>query len=145
MLPVNRCLFVPPQTGREIAPSRAFVARTATRVSFVEKWLAIRDADLTLSIDETRNEPSVYRELFANECRAELEEFYRDAMSNLRGSTLVEGRDGLNALAFLQEVVARAMWKYGCTAGPLLESFARKYDRLDTLEEKRRLHLEAQE
>ena len=124
---------------------RAFVARTGTRISFAEGWLKIRDADLDLSIDDTRNEPSVYRELFSDECRAELEEFYSDAMSSLRGSTLVGGRDGLNALAFLQEVVGRAMWKYGCTAGPLLESFARKYDRLDTLGEKRRLHLEAQE
>lgn len=124
---------------------RAFVARTGTRVSFVEGWLEIRDADLNLSVDETRNEPSVFRELFSGECRAELEEFYRDAMLSLRGSTLIGCRDGLNALAFLQEVVAKAMWKYGCTAGPLLESFARKYDRLDTLEEKRKLHLEAQE
>lgn len=124
---------------------RSFVARTSTRVSFVERWLNIRDADLNLSMDETRNEPGVYRELFSDECRAELEEFYKEAMLSLRGATLVGCRDGLNALAFLQEVVARAMWKYGCTAGPLLESFARKYDRLDTLEEKRRLHLEAQE
>lgn len=124
---------------------RAFVARTGTRISFVERWLKILDADLNVSVDESRNEPSVYRELFSDQCRAELEEFYRDAMLSLRGSTLVGCRDGLNALAFLQEVVATAMWKYSCTAGPLLESFARMYDRLDTLEEKRRLHREAQE
>jgi hypothetical protein len=74
----------------------------------------------------------------------EVESLYQAAIMNIRGKRFDECSDGLNALSFLQEVLATAMWKHRCVIGDVLESFVRKYDRLDIPEERRKLHLEAQ-
>jgi hypothetical protein len=115
------------------------------RISFIEEWLGGHEFQLALSDDEKRNERSIFGALFARECQLEMESLYQSAMTNIRGKTFDECDDGLNALAFLQEILATAMWKHRCKVGETLESFARKYDRLDTLEERRELHLEAQQ
>lgn len=123
---------------------RAFVARTQMRIVFLEQYIAPQDVRSDLTIDEKRNEPKIYRDLFSSECRIEVERCYLDALLSIRGRTFVQSDDVVNALVFLQGIVATALWKYRCDVGETLEAFARKYDRLDVSAEKRRLHLEAQ-
>lgn len=106
--------------------------------------MAFPDNAVELSADERRNEPATYAALFSSECRKFLEEVYEGALVMMRERSLNACEDVLNGLAFLQEVVATAMWRHRCDVGETLEVFARNFDRLDVAEERARLHGEAQ-
>jgi hypothetical protein len=123
---------------------RINVLRTNVRIQFIETWLTEVPTFIPLTEDESRNEPIIYQEIFSEKCRIELERCYRNAMSSIRDQSFGDSMDVLRALTFLQEIIATAKWKYDCETGPLLESFARRYDRLDDDSEQRRLHAEAQ-
>lgn len=122
---------------------RAFVERTHVQSEFIEHWMQLRR--INRSVDEERNEQSIYTDLFSDQCRSEIEDCYLEALAQIRGHTFAESEDVLNALLFLQEVIAAAMWKHRCEVGSTLETFARRFDRLETPIERRRLHAEAQE
>jgi hypothetical protein len=115
------------------------------RIAFIEAWLGSHDVQAGVSADEERNMPATYGALFAPECQAEMESLLQAAIASIRGKTFYRCGDELNACMFLQEIVATALWKHRCVVGERLESFARKYDRLDTLQERRELHFEAQQ
>jgi len=123
----------------------AFLTRSKIRIAFIEAWLGGFEVQPGMTADEQRNEPTLFGALFSDECRHELESLYRAAIESIRGKTFDKCNDGIDALVFLQEIVATAMWKHRCKVGETLEEFARKNDRLDILQERRRLHLEAQQ
>ena len=108
---------------------RAYRTRTETRIAFIEEWLAGHD---------------VTTALFSNGCCAEVEDCFREALHRMRGKSFSESEDDLNALQFLQHVVAAEMWKHRCDTGDMLETFARDFDRLDVESERMRLHMRAQ-
>ncbi|HEY8553262.1 MAG TPA: hypothetical protein VIL43_01830, partial [Burkholderiales bacterium] len=78
--------------------------------------------------------------LFSEKCRSSIENVYRSAMREMRGVPYALAGDTIEALAFLQETIATALWKHRCNVGKTLESFAREFDRLDVREERKRLH-----
>ena len=123
---------------------RAFVIRTGLRVAFIEQAISFWSDPQPLSEDEKRNEAEIYTALFSDECRSYVEELYKKAMCDMRGLPYASSRDILEGLAFLHEVVARALWKHHCLVGESLESFAREFDRLDVDSERERLHTRAQ-
>jgi hypothetical protein len=123
---------------------RIYVLATRIRIQFIENWLIELPVFIPLTEDESRNELELYQEMFSAECRVELEQCYRNAMTSIQAQPFGKSQDVIRALAFLQGIVARAMWRYNCEAGQTLETFARQYDRLDDDSEQRRLHAEAQ-
>lgn len=124
---------------------RAFFARTCRRVAFIEQWLSFQGEPPPLSLDETRNEREAYAALFSDKCRAELELLHQAAMREMRGKSYGHSGDVLEALTFLQEIVATGLWKHQCVVGVILEAFAREFDRLDVPDERKRLHGVAQQ
>ena len=123
---------------------RAYRIRTAARIAFIDEWLGAEVEAPEPIIDDRRNEAALYAALFSNGCCAEIEDCFREAMRRMRGKSFSESEDDLNALAFLQDVVAAAMWKHRCDTGDMLETFAREFDRLDVEVERIKLHLRAQ-
>ncbi len=122
---------------------RMFRVRTGIHSQLAEEWMQGHDTQSPLKRDEECSESAVYHELLSPPCSAEVEAMYRAAMTQLRMATLEQSADALNALMFLQEVVATALWKFNCAVSKELEGFARSYDRLDTHEDRKRLHSEA--
>lgn len=143
LAPWIRSKFAPCKTYLS-AIYRAYRTRTGARIAFIEERLAGQDLATEPTVDEQRNEPTVYTALFSDECRPEVEDFFREALRRMHGKSFSRSEDDLNALAFLQHVVAAAMWKHHCAAGDMLETFARDFDRLDVESERMRLHLRAQ-
>jgi hypothetical protein len=97
-----------------------------------------------LTIDDERNEPEMYAHLFGNECRATLETVLLGLMRGTKELTFKQARDHLQALSFLQALIAKALWKYRQEVGLNLEEFARDFDRLDVEHERMRLFEYAQ-
>jgi hypothetical protein len=124
---------------------RAFYERGRVRICTVERWVALEGDLRPLSEDERRNERETYADLFSDECRADVEFLYQTAMREMRGKPYELSGGVLEALDFLQQVVATALWKYRSSVGETLESFAREFDRLDVEDERRRLHALAQD
>jgi len=127
-------------TGVMLHVYRAYVARTSVRISFIEKRLASPDAIAPLNVDEIRNVPDVYLELFSDSCRSFVETLYGEALRELRDLEFEDSDEVLRALNFIQEVTATALWRYNRNVGSTLEAFAREFDRLDLLSERQRLH-----
>lgn len=123
---------------------RQFQERTGIEFGLAATWMTGQDNVSPVTREEQRNEKMAYLEVFSLECRAEVEVMYRASISQLRLNVFQESIDTLNALMFLQEIVATALWKHNCQVGAELENFARTYDRLDTPSDRLRLHLEAQ-
>lgn len=94
---------------------------------------------LSLTEDDRRNEKFHYERLFSEECRAFTRDLFADMSNAIRLHPYAESADMLDLLAFLQEVVATALWKYGLEADESLIRFAREFDRLDVEEERIRL------
>lgn len=116
------------------------VIRTGFRSAFVESRLPAADAP-ELSEDCVRDLERAYRTLFEPHCDAVFEHLYREAMAALSTLPLDSSADVLNALTFVQDTVAIALWKYRCTwVADVLERFAREFDRLDQPSEQLRLH-----
>gem|GEM_PF-2344291 len=62
----------------------------------------------------------------------------------MRGTSYEDAADILEALAFIQEVTAIALWRFDCPMSRVLKEFARDFDRLDVPEERYRLYQSAQ-
>lgn len=121
-----------------------FVARWGRRLPSVEQYFPELSGDLGVTEDDIRNEPSIYRKLFSDDCRGLIEEFYRSAILKMRGTSYEDAADILEALAFIQEVTAIALWRFDCPMSRVLKEFARDFDRLDVPEERYRLYQSAQ-
>jgi hypothetical protein len=106
--------------------------------SVLEKILECSDSALT--VDDWRNEPELYARLFGNECRSMVETLLMDLMRDTKERTFKEANDHIQALSFLQTVIAKALWKYRQEVGLSLEEFAREFDRLDVEHERMRLY-----
>jgi hypothetical protein len=98
------------------------------------------DARVLVTEDERRNERACYERLFSNECRAFVEVFYSDMTNRMKHGSYGEAAGPLFVLAFLQEIVATALWKYDLDVGEELTQFAREFDRLDVETERVRLY-----
>jgi hypothetical protein len=122
---------------------RLFLWRGGQRINSIEQQIGFSGAT-DVSNDDKRNVESSYEELFGGDGRLGVERFYRSQIAALKGVQFDQCADVLAALAFLQEVVATALWKYGLDVGDSLDAFARGFDRLDLTEERRRLHELAQ-
>lgn len=118
---------------------RARVVRGSTRVPLLEKILRL-EMDVALSADDLRNEKINFERLFHGECKAFVGGLYRDTMSRMPGKSYEESEDELCLLAYLQDLVAVALWKHNLEPGDTLEGFARQFDRLDIEAERRRLY-----
>lgn len=90
------------------------------------------------------NLSDAYAKLFAPECSKVVRTFYDQAFSAMRDRAFENSADLLNALEFLQHVLATAMWKYHLTVDSKLQQFTHEFDRLDVSTEKERLHALAQ-
>ena len=123
---------------------KSFISRNGIRVPLIEQWVSFENEDERVYCDEKRNEPETYSILFSDECRASVENLFLKVMWELRGQPYERCKSILEALAFLQEIVATALWKYNCSVGATLEMFAREFDRLDLQVERERLHAQAQ-
>lgn len=123
---------------------RAFFERANIRIAFIERMISFEGELQPLSEDERRNERETYAALFSEECRSSVEDVYRSAMREMRGQPYALAGDVIEALVFLQETIATALWKHRCNVGKTLESFAREFDRLDVRDERKRLHAVAQ-
>ncbi|QDQ25889.1 hypothetical protein FNU76_05725 [Chitinimonas arctica] len=118
------------------------LSKARQRVSWLENALGKAQS---ISDDDSRNEPGTYAELFAGECGEWLTRLYFELMEGMHGLPYSQCSDRIEALAFLQEIVATAMWKYGLPVSVELEAFAREFDRLDVPDERFRLYEKAQE
>jgi hypothetical protein len=96
-----------------------------------------------LSEDDLCNQREYFEKLFSNECQGAVVRAYGDISRGMASKALEEAARDLCALAFIQDIVATAMWKYDIDPGPILERFARDFDRLDVESERRRLYSSA--
>ena len=73
----------------------------------------------------------------------ELEKIISELYSEMRGRRFEQCEDIFEALAFIQEILAAALWKYNLCVNPSVEDFARDFDRIDTLAERQRIYMMA--
>ena len=123
---------------------RDYVVRTGARAASIEQVLSSPSPLAALGEDDRRNISVAFQSVFSRESRSFIEKLYTDAMAKMRGQARSASDDSLDGLAFLQEVVATAMWKYRCDVGDELATFARDFDRLDVPSERDRLYARAQ-
>jgi hypothetical protein len=121
---------------------RLVVARRNQSNRFLDQQLDVNE--LRPSEDDLRNQSAAYRRLFDADCRSTVEDFLNRCILEMKGRPFIECSDIIAGASYLQEMVAGAMWRFGCQVGPLLEDFAREYDRIDHPEVQRRLHERAQ-
>jgi hypothetical protein len=113
------------------------VSRNAKRLPYIEAYLGMSDpVDVTL--DDLRNEHRYYA-LMAEQQGQTIEQLLRRLLLKLRTGQSVESESVLDAIEFVQGVIADILWRYHHELPRRLERFARQYDRLDRHEERERL------
>lgn len=122
---------------------RLFIGDGGRRVNWIEKRFGF-DTGIALSSDDRRNEPGTYEVFFSPEHQAKLEQLYLELLNEMNGVPYQQCGDVLDALAFIQEISAAALWKYRQRVGVTIEEFVRDFDRLDIPEERVRLYKSAQ-
>lgn len=113
------------------------------RINWIEQYLGF-NGSVGLSADDRRNEPSAYEAIFSEEHRAKLEQLQLKLLNEMNGVPYQQCGDVLEALAFIQEISATALWKYHQSVGAMTEEFVRDFDRLDVSDERVRLYESAQ-
>jgi hypothetical protein len=122
---------------------RIFRYKGGRKSNWIENHLCF-DGRITVSSDELRNEKNAYAALFSEENRQNLEELYLKLLNKMKGVPYEQCEDIMEALIFLQETSANALWKHNQIIGIVIEEFVRDYDRLDVQSERARLHEKAQ-
>jgi hypothetical protein len=122
---------------------RLFLDEGRQRVDWIEQYLNI-DGDIGLSLDDRRNAPSAYKDIFSSKHQSIIEEIYLNLLSEMNGMSYNKCDDILKALSFIQEISATALWKYHQSLGVRIEKFVRDFDRLDAPSERIRLYENAQ-
>jgi hypothetical protein len=118
---------------------RLYLDRGASRIALIEEDAEI-DVTVLLTEDDRRNEPVHYERLFSRECLGSVLNLYVAIKKRIKSCSYEEAADPLIALAFLQEIVATALWKYELDPSEGLTEFAREFDRLDIEAERIRLY-----
>lgn len=113
------------------------------KINWIEQYLGF-DGSVALSSDDKRNEPGAYEAIFSEEHRAKLEQLHLKLLNEMNGVPYQQCGDVLEALAFIQEISATALWKYHQSVGTMNEEFVRDFDRLDVSDERVRLYESAQ-
>lgn len=118
---------------------RIFLESGGRKIFWIERSVGL-DESKVVSVDDKRNEPELYSNLFSGECRENMEELYMAMLKQMRETPFEHCDDLMEAAAFLQQVMATAMWKYHQDIGEAMEKFTREFDRLDVSAERVRLH-----
>ncbi len=113
------------------------------RVQWIDQKMDM-DCEISLSLDDVRNEHDVYVPLFSEANRSKVECIYLALLNEMNGASFEQCGEALKALAFLQEVASVALWKYSLNVGGKIEEFIRQFDRLDVPSECIRLYESAQ-
>jgi hypothetical protein len=122
---------------------RLFLHGGGRKIDWMEQYLGY-DGRGALSSDDMKNEPSAYEAIFSEENRPKLEQLYLELLHEMSGISYGQCENVLEALAFLQEASATALWKYHQNVGMMIEEFVRDFDRLDVPSERVRLYEKAQ-
>lgn len=123
---------------------RLYVECGGVRARLVEDVLSKASPMAQLTVDDHRNERACYNTLFSGKCAAVVAGIFEKAKALMNGRPFSECDEMLVALDFIQAVVCKAMWQHGCNVDRELAVFAKEYDRLDLLDERKRLHASAQ-
>lgn len=121
-----------------------FIFRGGRRSLALESLIDFFREDFEFTEDLIRNEELMYEELFSLRNSGYFFGLYKQLMFNLKGLERKSSGDVLAGLEFIQDVSAKALWKFGCDLKGELKGFARDFDRLDVPEEKERLYTMAQ-
>lgn len=113
------------------------------RINWIEQCLGF-NGGVGISADDRRNEPSAYEAIFSEEHREKLEQLHLKLLNEMNGVPYQQCGDVLEALAFIQEISATALWTYHHSVGAMNEQFVRDFDRLDVSNERIRLYESAQ-
>lgn len=116
-----------------------FLKQGGQRAALLESIFQI-DATKQSSLDDSRNEASVFSALTSEENLRQLSSLHSSLMDRLASKTLDQSNEEIDALACLQEILSVALWKHNRYIGFSLESFVREFDRLDMASERARLH-----
>jgi hypothetical protein len=119
-----------------------YLADGWTRVPVIEQRLDIIRPD-DLSIDDRRNARDYYYRLVSN-YSTELHALFHCLLDDMRSLSFRHASGLVDALMFMQNIFATALWRYELVIGEELETFTRCFDRLDVTSERRRLYDEAQ-
>lgn len=122
-----------------------FANQEGARIPLLEQYIKCTEGVVFFSEDYLRNETLIYKDLFSGECDAYVNGLLQGFLKEMKVLTFDESWEVLEAVTFLQGVAATALWKFGCNLNSELESFVREFDRLDVVEERKRLYLLAQE
>lgn len=122
---------------------RLFLHRGGRKIHWMEQYLGY-EGGAELSPGDIENEPSAYEAIFLEEHQPKLERLYLSLLNEMNGVPYSRCGDVLEALAFLQEISAIALWKYHQSVGVVIEEFVRDFDRLDVPDERVRLYEKAQ-
>jgi len=123
---------------------RLSIHKGAHQISWMNRYFE-NDSINNISLDDERNESSLYYRLFSKECHSKIESLYLKLLSEMKQVSYEEANEIIEALMFLQEVAATALWKYNCNIGEKMEFFVRNFDRLDVAGEKYRLYEKVQQ
>ena len=85
---------------------RLHVARGGARHGDIERHLCLNEPVAPVSVDDQRNEPSTFEELFSGDGIRYLEALYQRLMWQMQGVPFAETSETLGALSFLQVVLA---------------------------------------
>lgn len=120
-----------------------FLHRGGQKINWIEQYIGY-DNRTERSSDDMKNEQSAYEVVFSEKNRPILEQLYMKLQNEMNGVTYQQCGDVLEALAFIQEMSATALWKYHQKVGVIIEDFVRDFDRLDVPEERIRLYQKTQ-
>ena len=121
-----------------------FAHQNGRRLSILESHINYIDEGLSCSEDFLRNERAMYEELFSLRCKGYVVGLLEKLMIEMKGLRFDESEKVLDGLEFVQNVGAKALWKFNCNLDAELKSFVREFDRLDAVEERVRLYSLAQ-
>jgi len=91
-------------------------------------------------IDCDKDEQGIYKSLFSIENQRKFYSLYSRIQDEMVGISYSECEKIIDMLAFMQEVLATAIWKHNIKVEMEMENFARDFDRLDVVAERIRLY-----
>jgi hypothetical protein len=109
------------------------------RSSWIERDLELR-GQFILSIDDIRNERSIFEKIFSEEYIQEFERIYLRLLDEICGRTYEQCHEQIEALKFISLMVDRGRYKHRVNVGAMLETFSTDFERLDVPEECVRLY-----